>query len=138
MSDSTPGDGLEALNQPSPQDVVGAIIAYSGVATFPSDRRRIHDFIRAMKQDPENRPVLVGFVFSEGADLYPFSRTLENTLVHLQLGGILFAKNPEFEMLGMTPEARDKMKESAANRFDDAAQSALERIGQQFAETFQA
>ena len=138
MSNSTPRHGVENINQPSPQDILGAIIAYSEVETFPSDRRKIHDFIRGMKEDPQNQPVLAGFVFSEGADLYPFSRTLENTLVHLQLGGILFAKNPEFEMLGMTDEGRGKMKKGAEIRFDHDAQTILQRIGRRFAETFQA
>lgn len=127
----------EIINQPSPQDILGAIIAYSGLEIFPSERQHLHAFIRNMKEEmPDAAAILSRFVFSKGADLYPFSRTLENSLVHLQLGGIIYAKNPEFDRLGMTGEAQVKMKENASKRFDNQSRQLLEKIGKAFAKQF--
>ena len=99
MQDTIDLDAL--LKKPTPQDVIGTIFAYSGLTTFRSNRERLHRFIREKKIKGAVE-LLDPFVFSEGVDLFPFSRLFENVLMQLQLGGWLSAKNPEYEKFGMT------------------------------------
>ena len=123
------------LKRPTPQDVIGAIFAYSGRDTFPSDRKRLHKFIQE-KKSGEGAELLEPFVFSEGVDLYPFSRLLESVLMQLQLGGWLSAKNPEYERFGMTLKIRKDIKEKVKGRFSSEQRGILEKIGQDFSEEF--
>lgn len=126
---------LDALvNEPSVDDVLATIVAYSRLGIFPSDRKRLHDFVRSVKGDPELNELLSTVVFSEGADLFPFSRTLESALVRLQLGGLFFAKNPEYDKYGMTDEARAKTLRRAKSRFTEPQIRALEGAGRLFRE----
>lgn len=119
------------LKQPTPQDVIGAIIAYSGLETFPSDRKLLHDFIRS-KKEGDGAELLEPFVFSEGVDLFPFSRLLESVLMQLQLGGWLSAKNPEYNRFGLTAPTREDIKNKISKRFSPEQLSVLERIGKEF------
>jgi len=129
MTSTTDIDTL--LKRPTPQDVVGAIFAYSGLETFPSDREKLHRFMRETKQG-EGAELLEPFVFSEGVDIYPFSRLLESVLMQLQLGGWLSAKNPEYNRFGLTKPVRDDIKQKVSGRFSLEQLSILEGIGKRF------
>ena len=129
MSSTTDLDTL--LKRPTPQDVIGAIFAYSGLETFPSDRKELHRFIREKKRG-EGAELLDSFVFSEGVDLYPFSRLFESVLMQLQLGGWLSAKNPEYDRFGLTEDKRKEIKEKVNERFSPKQLSVLEKIGKEF------
>jgi len=119
------------LKRPTPQDVIGAIFAYSGLETFPSERKQLHKFIREEKRG-EGAELLEPFVFSEGVDLYPFSRPLESVLMQLQLGGWLSAKNPEYDRFGVTKRIREDIKKKVGKRFSPEQLSVLQKIGQEF------
>lgn len=121
------------LKQPTPQDVIGAIFAYSGLDTFQSDRKQLHRFIREEKKG-KGAELLEPFIFSEGVDLYPFSRPLESVLMQLQLGGWLSAKNPEYDRFGMTEEIRDDIRKKVSERFSPEHLDILKKIGQDFRE----
>lgn len=121
------------LKRFTPQDVIGAIFAYSGLDTFPSDRKLLHRFIQGEKKG-EGAELLEPFVFSEGVDLYPFSRLLESVLMQLQLGGWLSAKNPEYEKFGMTEKIREDIKKKVRERFSPEQLAALEKVGHDFGE----
>ena len=124
------------LKRPTPQDVIGAIFAYSGLDAFPSDREKLHKFIRLEKAG-DGAELLEPFVFSEGVDLYPFSRLLESVLMQLQLGGWLSAKNPEYDRFGLTEDIRKDIKEKARERFSPEQLAVLEKIGKEFRDTVQ-
>lgn len=119
------------LKRPTPQDVIGAIFAYSELETFPSDRKALHQFIRLEKAG-DGVELLEPFVFSEGVDLYPFSRLFESVLMQLQLGGWLSAKNPEYERFGLTKDIRKDIKEKVRGRFSPEQLCVLEKIGGEF------
>ena len=121
------------LKKPTPQDVIGAILAYSELPTFPSDRERLHKFIRD-KKGAEGAELLEPFVFSEGVDLFPFSRLLESVLMGLQLGGWLSAKNPEFDRFELPIENRTDIKKKVGERFSGEQLTILKKIGQDFRE----
>ena len=130
-----PASNLDTLlNQFTPQDVIGAIFAYSGLETFPSDRQKLHKFIRDKKV--EGKELLEPFVFSEGVDLFPFSRLLESVFMQLQLAGCLSAKNPEYERFGLTDAIRERIKEKTEQRFNRTQLQLLEKIGQDFGREF--
>jgi len=124
------------LKQPTPQDVIGAIFAYSGLDTFLSDRKQLHRFIREEKKG-KGAELLEPFVFSEGVDLYPFSRLLESVLMQLQLGGWLSAKNPEYDRFGLTDDIRNDIQEKISQRFSPEKLSVLQKIGQEFRDFIQ-
>lgn len=124
------------INKPAVDDVVAAIIAYSQLEIFSSNRKEFHGLFRSLKADSDFNEVLEDVVFSEGADLFPFSRTLENTLVRLQLGGLIYAKNPEYDKYGMTPEARAKTLEKAEKRFSKQQLNSLKKAGRLFSQKF--
>lgn len=134
MSSTTDLDTL--LKRFTPQDVIGAIFAYSGLETFPSDREQLHQFIRQEKTG-EGAELLEPFVFSEGVDLYPFSRLLESVLMQLQLGGWLSAKNPEYDRFGLTDDIRNDIQEKISQRFSPEKLSVLQKIGQEFRDFIQ-
>jgi len=119
------------LNRFTPQDVIGAIFAYSGIDTFSSDRKLLHKFIREQKKGG-GAELLESFVFSEGVDLYPFSRLLESVLMGLQLGGWLSAKNPEFNRFELPGENRMDIKAKVDKRFSEEQIATLKKIGQDF------
>ena len=121
------------LKRFSPQDVIGAIFAFSDLDTFTSDRRLLHKFIREHKEG-KGAELLDAFVFSEGVDLYPFSRRLESVLMGLQLGGWLSAKNPEFNRFDLPEEIRMDIKTKIKNRFSKEQVDTLKEIGQDFRE----
>ncbi len=121
------------LKQPTPQDVIGAVFAYSNVDTFPSNRKWLHRFVQEKKKG-EGAELLEPFVFSDGVDLYPFSRLLESVLMQLQLGGWLSAKNPEYDRFGMTGKTRKDIKKKVGERFSQEQLVVLEKIGQDFRE----
>jgi len=121
------------LKRFTPQDVVGAIFAYSDLDTFPSERKQLHKFIQEKKRG-EGAELLEPFVFSEGVDLYPFSRPLESVLMQLQLGGWLSAKNPEYDRFGMTEQIRDDIRKKVSERFSPEHLDILKKIGQDFRE----
>ena len=129
MSSTTDLDTL--LKRPTPQDVIGAIFAYSELETFPSDRKALHQFMRLEKAG-DGVELLEPFVFSEGVDLYPFSRLFESVLMQLQLGGWLSAKNPEYDRFGLTEDKRKDIKETVNERFSPKQLSVLEKIGKEF------
>jgi hypothetical protein len=129
MSSTTDLDAL--LKRPTPQDVIGAIFAYSELEAFPSDRKKLHGFMR-LKKDGEGADLLAPFVFSDGVDLYPFSRLLESVLMQLQLGGWLSAKNPEYNRFGLTSDIREDIKEKVSRRFSPEQLSVLKRLGKEF------
>lgn len=119
------------LKQPTPQDVIGAVFAYSELDVFSSDRKQLHSFMR-LKRNAEGAKLLEPFIFSEGVDLFPFSRLLESVLLQLQLGGWLSAKNPEFDRFGMTPETRETIKKKALERFSPDDVALLKKLGDDF------
>jgi len=121
------------LKRFTPQDVIGAILAYSELPTFPSDRERLHKFIREQKKGG-GAELLDAFVFSEGVDLYPFCRLLESVLMGLQLGGWLSAKNPEFDRFELPEPNRTDIKEKVGERFSREQLIMLKKIGQDFRE----
>jgi len=121
------------LKRFTPQDVIGAILAYSELPTFPSDRERLHKFIREQKKGG-GAELLGAFVFSEGVDLYPFSRLLESVLMGLQLGGWLSAKNPEFDRFELPGPNRTDIKKKVGERFSGEQLTILKKIGQDFRE----
>lgn len=119
------------LKKPTPQDVIAAIFAYSELDTFPSNREQLHKFIRE-KKGGEGAELVEPFVFSEGVDLFPFSRLLESVLMQLQLGGWLSAKNPEYDRFGMTDEIRNDIKKKVDERFPPEQLATLKKIGEDF------
>ena len=119
------------LKIPTPQDVIGAIFAYSELGAFPSDRKKLHGFMR-LKKAGDGAELLEPFVFSEGVDLYPFSRLLESVLMQLQLGGWLSALNPAYDHFGLTRKIRGDIKKKVSERFSSEELSVLERIGKEF------
>lgn len=123
------------ISSPTPQDVIGAIFAYSNLETFPSDRKRLHNFIRREKTG-DAAELLEPLVFSKGVDLYPFSRLLESVLMQLQLGGWLSAKNPEYDRFGMTEETRNMVIERIREVFSPGQLATLEKVGRDFHEEF--
>jgi len=123
------------LKLPTPQDIVATILAYSDLDTFPSDRKELHRFMKN-EREGEGKQLLSAFVFSQGVDLFPFSRLLESVLMQLQLGGWLSAKNPEYERLGITGKKRSEIKDKAVERFSREELSILQKIGRRFRESF--
>lgn len=121
------------LKRFTPQDVIGAILAYSELPTFPSDRERLHKFIREQKKGG-GAELLDAFVFSEGVDLYPFSRLLESVLMGLQLGGWLSAKNPEFDRFELPEKSRADIEKKVGERFSPDQLDILKKIGRDFQE----
>jgi len=119
------------LKQFTPQDVIAVILASSNLAIFPSERKQLHEFIRQEKKG-KGAELLQPFVFSEGVDLYPFSRLLESVLMQLQLGGWLSAKNPEYDRFGMTDEIRADILEKARERFSQEQLEILKNTGEDF------
>jgi dUTP pyrophosphatase len=118
------------LEHPTPQDVIGAIFAYSELETFPSDRKALHEFIHLEKAG-DGAELLEPFVFSEG-DLYPFSRLFESALMQLQLGRWIFTKGPRYDRFILTEANRTDLKERVNKRFSPKQLSVLEKIGKEF------
>jgi len=135
-TEANPVDQEMLINKPAIDDVIAGIIAHSKLDIFSSNRKDLHTFFRNLKADPEFDELLMDVVFSKGADLFQFSRTLENTLVRLQLGGLIYAKNPEYNKYGMTPEARAKTLEKAKKRFSVPQMKTLEKAGRSFSKKF--
>ena len=133
---ANPIDPEMLINKPAIDDVLAVTIAYSNLEIFSSNRKDLHAFFRSLKADPDFNELLEDVVFSEGADLFPFSRTLENTLVRLQLGRLIYSKNPEYDRYGMTPAARAKTLENAKKRFSQQQLKSLEKAGRLFREKF--
>ena len=129
MSSTTDLDTL--LNQFTPQDVIGAIIAYSGVDAFPSDRQKLHNFVR-LEKSGDGAELLKQFVFSKDVDTYPFSMLLESVLMQLQLGRWLSAMNPEYNHFGLTDQIREDIKTKVKERFSPEELIILEKIGKRF------
>ena len=123
------------LKRPTPQDVIATILAYSDLDIFPSNRKKLHSFIKQEKEG-EGKQILKEFIFSQGVDLFPFSRLLESVVMQLQLGGCLSAKNPEYVNLGITAEKREEIKQKAQERFSAEELIILQNIGRHFHETF--
>ena len=119
------------LKRFTPQDVIAVILASSNLDIFPSERKLLHEFIRQEKKG-KGAELLQPFVFSEGVDLYPFSRLLESVLMQLQLGGWLSAKNPEYDRFGVTDEIRADILEKARERFSQEQLEILKNIGESF------
>lgn len=120
---------LEVLiKKPTPQDVIAAIFTYSGLKTFTNDRQKIQAFIRENKEG-EFTELLKPFVFSEGVDIYPYSRLLESVLAGLVLGGVIFTLSPKNDSFNMEDEMRQKAIAQTEERFSPEDVAILKRLG---------
>ena len=97
------------IKRSTPQDIIAAIFAYSDLKTFTNDQRRIQTFVHENKIG-EFAELLKPFVFSEGVDVYPYSRLLESVLTGLRLGGIIFTWSPKEDSYNMEEGIRNKEK----------------------------
>ena len=122
------------LAQPTPDDVVGAVFAFSGVDRIPSDRRKLQGFFYDLSRDERYASMLEDFEFTSGRDLFPFSRVLEASLGRLQMGKIIYARNPDFDTYGMDSQSRDDMVAIAEQVFNDGEQTLLREAAQRFEE----
>ena len=129
-------DIAEVLNRPAVDDVIATVFAYSELEIFPSDRQRLHNFFRELKDNAVLGDLLGQVIFSRGADLFPFSRTLESCLVRMQLGGLIYARNPEYDKYGMTNEARKRALQKAKQRFSPEELDKLRAAGDRMREKF--
>ena len=127
------GVGLRAyLNKATPDDVVGAVFAYSGEEVFTSNKRFLQGFFHELAQSEPYHGMLDDFEFSLGRDPYPFSRELEESLGRLQLGKIIYARNPEYDHYGMTDEGRLNMQAIAERVFDSGELMLLQEAADEF------
>jgi len=125
---------LEALlKKPTPQDIIAAIFAYSGLKSFTNDRYEIQKFFSENKTG-EAVELLESFVFSECVDIYPYSRLLESVLAGLSLGGVIFTWSPKDDSFNMEDEMKEKVIIQAKERFSSGEITILKRLGEKWRE----
>jgi hypothetical protein len=113
------------LSEQTPDDVVGAIFAFSEEPLFSTDRQMLQAFFFGLAQDERFAPLVGDFEFTDKRDLYPFSRVLEASLGRLQMGKVIYARNPDYDNYGMDEAARTRMKELADEVFSGDEQELL-------------
>jgi len=101
----------------APDDVVGAVLGYSGLSQFSSSKKFLHtNFYKFYRQGMTQCPELFDqFVFSSG-ESYPFSRLLERVLIRLQVAGVIVADNPKYRAYRMEKEERRHMIANSERR----------------------
>jgi hypothetical protein len=122
----------ERLKQPSPDDVVGAVFAFTDNALFSNDRYMLQSFFHSLREQDDFRDLLANFEFTSGRDIFPFSRTLEAALGRLQMGHRIYASNPDYSSYGMLPDQRAKMKERAEEIFQPQDVDRLRAAAEEF------
>lgn len=123
------------LKKPTPQDIIAAIFAYSGLKRFTNDRRQIQGFIFSMKFNiKEASNLLEPFVFSDGVDVYPYSRLLESVLAGLFLGGVIFTWSPKEDGYNMEEGIRKKVIKDTKERFFPEQIPILKKLGEKWRE----
>lgn len=121
------------LGKPAPQDVIAAVFAHSGLKSFTNDRYKIQRFFRENKTGGAAE-LLKSFVFSEGVDIYPYSRLLESVLAGLSLGGVIFTWSPKNDSFNMEDEMKEKVITQTEERFSSEEISILKRLGEKWRE----
>lgn len=124
----------EHIAEPTVDDVVGAVFAYSGVDWISSDRRLLQSFFYKLASDERLGTLSDDFEFSTDRGLFPFSRVLAGSLARLQMGKIIFARNPDFDSYGMHNEGREAMQTIAERVFDSQQQQLLKEAATAFVE----
>lgn len=123
---------LQALiKKPTPQDVIVAIFAYSRLDTFTNDMKKIQTFIRENKTGKAAQ-LLEPFVFSEGVDIYPYSRLLASVLTGLRLGKIIFTWSPKDDSYNIEDETREKVIRQTKERFPSRDLAILRSLGRKW------
>ncbi len=121
------------LGKPAPQDIIAAVFTYSGLKSFTNDRHKIQTFIRE-NQEGEAAELLKPFVFSEGIDIYPYSRLLESVLAGLSLGGVIFTLSPKDDSFNTEDKMKEKVITQTEERFSSEEISILKRLGEKWQE----
>lgn len=125
------------LNKPSSSDVVAGILIsakeISPKEKIPSDTKSLHDFINEKKKEEKFKEILGGFVFSQ-TDIYPFSRSLEETVTMLQLGGLLVLDNPRFGTFSISTEANKRAEDRLNKVFSLEERNLLKELGEKYGE----
>ena len=126
--------GESTHNYISPDDVIGAIIAYSELQEFTSEKRKLHKIMKSLVENyKEKDPSLLldEFIFSQ-EDIYPFSKLLEGVLIRLQIPDIITADNPTYERYRMDDSSRTFMKKNAENLFNAFQLSIIKKMATEF------
>jgi hypothetical protein len=123
----------ELLTRVTADDVIGAIFAYSGESRFTTERQALQEFFYRLSKDDQFASLFDEFDFTEDRDLYPFSRVLEATLGRLQMGKVIYARNPDYDSYGMDDASRERMRDLAQEIFSKEQQELLMAAGQELA-----
>ncbi len=130
----------KTFNHISPDDVIGAIIAYSELEKFTSEKSKFHRIIKSLLDNYKDRVsnlLLEEFIFSQ-EDIYPFSKLLESVLIRLQIPNIITADNPTYERYRMENSSRTFMKNNAENLFSPSQLSIIKEMANEFKKKAQA
>jgi len=122
------------IAEPTVDDVVGAVFAFSGTEWISSDRRLLQSFFFKLMSDERLGALADEFEFSTDRGLFPFSRVLAGSLARLQMGKIIFARNPDFDSYGMHQEGRQAMQAISERVFSTQQQELLKEAAAAFVE----
>jgi hypothetical protein len=129
---TSPRESLyEQINKPSPLDPIAAILIYSGGEKIPADTKSLHDFIREKRGEEKYKKFLGDFAFSQ-TDIFPFSRSLEEGIVMLQLGGLLVLDNPQYGTFSISKRGLERAEKRIQRVFKEEDIRALKELGKEY------
>ena len=111
-------------------EVLAVIFAFADVAEFPADKRFIQNFIREKKPEFEK---LLPFVFSENVDIYPFSRSLDEAMTLLQMGGVIIIIMKQPAIFRISQELRKKYIIKAGETLNSEEITKIRNLAYKFA-----
>jgi hypothetical protein len=118
----------------SPDDLLAGIYLYSGKKKFTSNKAKIHSVMKTLvsKHCRDAGHIADDFVFSEG-DIFPFSKTLENAIMRLQLSSILIAENPSYYKYSINDDIRREIIEEIERHFEEPEIALIKKMSKEFA-----
>lgn len=120
-----------------PVNVVEYLVAKSGITSFTSDRRVIHETFLHLQHNHDLEPFLAQFTFSEKVDPFPFSRLLESVLGSLQLGNVIAVKNFQLGFFEVNRDLASEILNEACKIFDHQELIILNRGARKLPEMLQ-
>lgn len=103
-----------------------------GENRFSTDPEIIHSAIYELRKKDEFKDMLNKFVF-DTRGFYPRSQTLENSINHLQLAGLLERTNPRFSFFEIKDSTNKYFKEDLENLFNEQQKEQLKKMAIEFA-----
>lgn len=98
---------------------------------FCTDPAIIHSAIYELREKEEFKNMLNKFAF-DTRGIYPRSRTLENSINHLQLAGLLERTNPRFSVFEIKDSTRKYFEEDLENLFNKQQKEQLKNMAIEF------